>query len=145
MKNEMIDVFNFGILIFDLETGFINDVNRAFLKLTGISKKKVLGEKIIHLFSQTDIARLQEQKSNEQIETELIGDKGKKLFVLAEFSQTKEKTGMISLANITTLRQKFNWIKEERDGMRQFFENIPVAAYRNTGGPTGKFLLGNPA
>ncbi|MCP3874996.1 MAG: response regulator [Desulfobacteraceae bacterium] len=29
--------------------------------------------------------------------------------------------------------------------MRQFFENIPVAAYRNTGGPTGKFLLGNPA
>ncbi len=41
--------------------------------------------------------------------------------------------------------EKENNFKQERDELREFFDNIPVAAYRNTGGPAGKFLLANPA
>jgi PAS domain S-box-containing protein len=53
--------------------------------------------------------------------------------------------GLSFYIDVTEAKQTMDALKESEDRYRTLVENVPIAVYRNTPGPKGKILMGNPA
>jgi PAS domain S-box-containing protein len=135
----------FASLIIELEAMRIIETNTCFLKLSGLEENQVIGKCFSSFFPDTSLNFLINQQSNTCFELELHSGNSNKIPVNARFNRIDDNKGMLSLFDLSLYKDKIRHLKMERDSLWEFFNNIPVAAYRNTGGKTGKFLLANPA
>lgn len=145
IQGDLIDHAGFGIIVFDIKSLVISRINPAVSAMTGQKKDLLISKPVTDLFSDKTPFLGWDGASSLKFETELKTENPPSLIVEADICRVSEKEAMLSLMDISEHHQKAESYKQERDGLREFFENIPVAAYRNTGGPVGKFLLANPA
>ncbi|MCK5100484.1 MAG: response regulator [Desulfobacteraceae bacterium] len=120
-KEKIFDQVGFGILVVNSNSKIILDINQTAADLIGCKRNDIIGKSIDDVFSKINISI---QKS---------------------ITKLDDDTSLISFSDISSLKDHEEKLIRENEDLKDFFYNIPVAAYRNTGGAKGKFLLINPA
>ncbi len=143
-KNDFTHV-GFAILITQVKTGKIVDANPAFLTLCGMKPGDIAGKSIKHFIGETSPLQSNNKIPQGPFEDVLLPGGPDRIDVSVSVSFPDKDHMLVSLFDISAHKQEESRLREDRDSLRGFFNNIPVAAYRNTGGKSGKMLMANPA
>ncbi|MBU0768828.1 MAG: PAS domain S-box protein, partial [Proteobacteria bacterium] len=159
-RDYLENLFNYAnapIIVWNPESRIVR-FNHAFEHLTGYKDKEVIGRKLRMLFPEASL-----DESLNKIQQALSGEYWESVEIPILCKNEDIRVALWNSANIyaedgTTLlstiaqgteiglrKQAEDALRESEEQYRTLMDNLPVAVYRNTPGPEGKFLMANPA
>jgi PAS domain S-box-containing protein len=143
-----------GILILDIDTGRINDVNAFLLNLLGFSRGEMLGKTVGELSPFKDIVsnqamleRLQQHGYVRYEDLPLQAKDGRHIaveFVSNVYQAGEKKVIQCNIRDITKRKQAEEALRDRREKFRSLFESSDEAI-TTLEPPFWKFTSGNPA
>ncbi len=145
MKNIDFENLPFGIVFADAKTKTVKGANACFLSLSGYEDSQIAGNPLHAFFIDAGNGRLDTARPGKWIEMILKTNAGKEIRILTAVTRDGDGGIVICLFDLPLVKKTCERPEVDTESLKQFFENIPVAAYRNTGGKKGKLLMANPA
>ncbi|MGC9357634.1 MAG: PAS domain-containing hybrid sensor histidine kinase/response regulator, partial [Anaerolineae bacterium] len=143
--------------VYLLYEGKFEVINPKFEELFGITSEEARATDFDFLSlvapqSQSIIAeRVQKQEKGEELspryEFTALDKEGREIEVEVSVSYVPYHGGTATqgvLRDITARKRMEEKLREREERYRTLVENVPIGVYRNTPGPTGKFLTANP-
>ena len=142
-----------ALIISDLETGTLIEVNEGHHRLTGFSREEVIGRTSIEIGTFRDredresyAAPLRTVGSIRHVERQMKNKAGETIDVLVSaerFELGGEERVLTIIQDITEEKRTRAALKANEESFRSFIENAGVGVYRST--PEGKIVMANPA